>query len=228
MRSIASLIERIGARRRVCTAAWSKNRARPRRGNCSRISAYGSRRAHGRHYRFCRTVGASRRTADRWTRTWTLASAFGDLRRHLSHRCRHLCSDRDRAFRVSGRHRHCIFGRTGSALSAAPQQEGIRTVSALLSVRDISFSYGSRRVLRSISFEVPPASAVALLGANGAGKTTLLKLCAGLLSPTQGEILLQGKPLNGYKRRDLAKRIALVPQEVKVSFDFHVRQFDEQ
>ncbi len=101
-------------------------------------------------------------------------------------------------------------------------------MSALLSVQDLSFGYGPRRVLRDISFNVPTASVVALLGANGAGKTTLLKLCAGLLTPSAGAILLQGKPLRQYKRRELAKRIALVPQEVSISFDFHVRQFVEQ
>jgi len=103
-------------------------------------------------------------------------------------------------------------------------------MSALLSVRGLEFAFASRPrpVLQRISFDVPAGSAVAVLGANGAGKTTLLKLCAGLLTPQAGQVLLKGKPLAQYKRRELAKCVALVPQEVKVSFDLSVQQFVEQ
>jgi iron complex transport system ATP-binding protein len=101
-------------------------------------------------------------------------------------------------------------------------------VTALLSVKDLSFAYKTRPVLQRVSFSVSSGAAVALMGANGSGKTTLLKLCAGLMAPQQGEVRLHGKLLGQYKRRELARRVALVPQEVHISFDFTVRQLVEQ
>lgn len=64
-----------------------------------------------------------------------------------------------------------------------------------LGVRELSKAYGFLWALRDISFEFQPGECVALLGPNGAGKTTLLKLLSALLSPTQGEITLDGERL---------------------------------
>jgi len=101
-------------------------------------------------------------------------------------------------------------------------------VTALLSVQDLTFAYKNKPVLQHISFSVSLGEAVALMGANGSGKTTLLKLCAGLLASQQGQVSLRGKLLKDYKRRELARRVALVPQEVQISFDFTVQQMVEQ
>ena len=98
----------------------------------------------------------------------------------------------------------------------------------VLSARGLSFAYGNRTVLAEASFLLSPGEAMALMGTNGSGKTTLLKICAGLLRAQSGEVRYLGKPLHAYKRRELARSIALVPQEVHVTFDFTVRQFVEQ
>jgi len=63
---------------------------------------------------------------------------------------------------------------------------------------------------------------VGILGPNGSGKTTLLKLLSGTLTPTAGTIRFDRRPLADWKRRDLARRIALVPQETHAPFDFTV------
>lgn len=101
-------------------------------------------------------------------------------------------------------------------------------MSSLLSVRDLSFAYGARTVLGPIGFEVARGETIALMGANGAGKTTLLKLLAGLLTPNQGEVRFLDRPLSAFARRELARQIALVPQEVSISVDFSVLQFVRQ
>lgn len=98
----------------------------------------------------------------------------------------------------------------------------------VLCARNIAFAYGTRAVLDDLSFSLFPGEMVALMGANGSGKTTLLKISTGLLRPQSGEVLYEGKQLNRYKRRELARHIALVPQEVHVTFDFTVQQFIEQ
>ncbi len=61
-----------------------------------------------------------------------------------------------------------------------------------LTVRHLAKAYGLRWALKDVSFDLPAGEVVALLGPNGAGKTTLLKLLAGLISPTAGEIVLDG------------------------------------
>lgn len=98
----------------------------------------------------------------------------------------------------------------------------------LLSVHDISFSYAQKTVLQRLSFEVCEGDTVAIVGANGAGKTTLLKVLCGLLAPTGGKVLFWNQSLVDYKPRELARRIALVPQEIQVTFDFTVLEFVEQ
>ena len=93
----------------------------------------------------------------------------------------------------------------------------------LLEARDISFEY--RRgapVLDGVSLSVARGAIVGLIGPNGSGKTTLLRLMNGTAAPARGSIALDGAPLPTLSRRDLARRIAVVPQETQVTFDFTV------
>jgi iron complex transport system ATP-binding protein len=94
----------------------------------------------------------------------------------------------------------------------------------LLQVADASFAYDQRTrwVLDSVSIQVRVGAIVALLGPNGSGKTTLLKMMAGLVRPATGEVRLNGRPIRGLSRREIARRIAVVPQETHTTFDFTV------
>ncbi len=76
----------------------------------------------------------------------------------------------------------------------------------MLELRNVSAGYDTGLVLRDVSLKVPPSSVVALLGANGAGKTTLLRVASGLVRPTAGQVLLEGKDLTGQRPEKLAKR----------------------
>lgn len=67
----------------------------------------------------------------------------------------------------------------------------------LLEVRGIDAGYGHVPVLHDVSIVVPRGKMVAVLGRNGAGKSTLLKAISGLLTPTAGEVLLDGAPIGG-------------------------------
>ena len=75
-----------------------------------------------------------------------------------------------------------------------------------LIVRHLAKAYGLRWALKNVNFDLPAAEVVALLGPNGAGKTTLLKLLAGLISPTAGEIVLNG---SSSSRSAIAQRSAV-------------------
>ena len=94
----------------------------------------------------------------------------------------------------------------------------------MLAVRDVSFAYrsGAPRVVNDVSFAVAPGELVGIIGPNGSGKTTLLKMLSGALTPSAGLIRLDDRPLAGWPRRALARRIALVPQETHTPFDFSV------
>ncbi len=77
----------------------------------------------------------------------------------------------------------------------------------------VNFSYdGQRTVLEDVSFDAQPGELVALVGLTGAGKTTLANLIPRLLEPTDGQVLVDGRPVSAYRRDSLRDRIALVPQ----------------
>lgn len=96
----------------------------------------------------------------------------------------------------------------------------------MLRTRDVSFSYGrgpsARLVLDRVSIEVDRGSIVGLLGPNGSGKTTLIRIIAGMLRPDSGSVWLDANPVSAMNRRNLARRIAVVPQETQTTFDFTV------
>ena len=94
----------------------------------------------------------------------------------------------------------------------------------MLNATSVSFAYRANapRVVDDVSLTITPGEMVGILGPNGSGKTTLLKMLAGTLKPTAGSIAFDGRPLGDWTRRDLARRIAFVPQETHAPFDFTV------
>ncbi len=92
----------------------------------------------------------------------------------------------------------------------------------ILSVENLSFRYPDVPVLRDISFELPAGDFLSLLGPNGSGKSTLLRLLDRILVPQRGRITLNDRSLDEYTRRDLAHRIAYVPQDAVWVFPYTV------
>ena len=94
------------------------------------------------------------------------------------------------------------------------------TVAGSLSFDRVSVRLGARQVLRDVTFEVEPGEVVGLLGHNGAGKTTLLRTATRSLLPQRGEVRFGGRRLSSWSRRELARAVAVVPQEMHVPFPF--------
>lgn len=92
----------------------------------------------------------------------------------------------------------------------------------LLRIEQAVFAYRGRRVLDEISLNIARGGVVSLLGPNGSGKTTLLKLMLGLLAPNSGCIFFEDRDLATMPRRELARRIAYVPQVHHESFAYTV------
>jgi iron complex transport system ATP-binding protein len=93
---------------------------------------------------------------------------------------------------------------------------------SVIDIRDLSFSYEKSVVLESLSFSVKNNGFFIIIGPNGSGKSTLLKLMAGIISPESGQVEVFGKPVGDYKRKILAKALALVPQITSIDFPFTV------
>jgi iron complex transport system ATP-binding protein len=84
----------------------------------------------------------------------------------------------------------------------------------------VSFAYGDRTVLRAVNVAVAPGEIVGVIGPNGSGKTTLVRLLSGVIAPAAGAVRLDGTPLATLRRREVARRLAVVPQDPVLEFPF--------
>jgi len=93
-----------------------------------------------------------------------------------------------------------------------------------LILKGVDFSYNDQWCLEGIDFELKKGEIVGMIGPNGSGKSTLLKIMDGLLKIQKGQILLLNKPISSYRRGDVARQIAMVPQESTFRFPFSVSE----
>ncbi len=98
---------------------------------------------------------------------------------------------------------------------------------ATIGASQVCFDYDGQPVLTGISLDIRAGERVAILGPNGVGKTTLLKLLSGARSPSRGSILLDGRDLHTVPRQELARKIAVVPQDLAIPFAFTAREIVE-
>ena len=94
----------------------------------------------------------------------------------------------------------------------------------LVEVKGVTFGYEREPLLYDVHVRVREGEMVGLLGPNGSGKTTLLRLVSGVLRPQQGAVVLEGRDLQDWGRRGIARRVAVVPQELHMPFAFTVEQ----
>lgn len=102
----------------------------------------------------------------------------------------------------------------------------------LLAFHEVTFAYRrrgrpDRAVLRGIDMGVEPGELVVLLGPNGSGKTTLLRVGTGVLAADSGRVELDGRPIGAWTRREVAQRIAILPQLPTLPDGFRVEELVE-
>lgn len=95
---------------------------------------------------------------------------------------------------------------------------------SILSTANLVCGYPGRAVLENISLDFKKGTATAILGPNGSGKSTLIKTLSGELQPLSGQIKLGGEILTSLSIRDVAKRIAVVPQQEHIPFRFTAQE----
>ena len=93
-----------------------------------------------------------------------------------------------------------------------------------LRAEDLAFSYGGRDVLGGVSLALGRGELVGVLGPNGSGKTTLVRCLMGFLAPRRGRVTLGARDVADWPRRELARRLAVVPQEMPTDFPLLVRE----
>lgn len=97
---------------------------------------------------------------------------------------------------------------------------------------EVEFGYrladgSERHVLSGLTLTLRRGELVALLGANGSGKTTLLRLLTGMLVPARGEVTFDGRPVVAWRRDALARRVAVLPQQLELPAGFRVGELVE-
>ncbi|KUO51625.1 MAG: hypothetical protein APF76_13350 [Desulfitibacter sp. BRH_c19] len=91
-----------------------------------------------------------------------------------------------------------------------------------IKVKNLQFGYGKSIVLKDINLEVRPGSFLSIIGPNGSGKSTLLKNISRAVLPQKGEVELDSQNLLSMKPRQIAQKMAVVPQDTAIEFSFSV------
>ena len=118
------------------------------------------------------------------------------------------------------------YMRISTVLNAPPppaRGDIARPLSGAIEVKDLVLAYGERTVLKGVSFEIAPGSRTAIVGPTAAGKSQLLYAMTGLLMPTSGQVLYDGRPIDEYTRDSLYAQIAFVFQDSQL-FNLSLRE----
>ncbi|HHW68330.1 MAG: cobalamin transport system ATP-binding protein [Epulopiscium sp.] len=91
-----------------------------------------------------------------------------------------------------------------------------------IDVRNLSFSYGDQQVLKDISLSFNKGKFYSIIGPNGSGKSTFIKNISKLITPKAGSVLIDNQDICKMKNKELAKMMAVIPQNILIDYDFTV------
>ena len=86
----------------------------------------------------------------------------------------------------------------------------------MLKMSDLSCGYGTKIIINRINLHIKKGEFVCIIGPNGSGKTTLLKAITRIIKPAKGNIFLEGRDLNNIDKREIAKKMAVVSQNLPI------------
>ncbi|MEL9914454.1 MAG: ABC transporter ATP-binding protein [Thermoplasmatales archaeon] len=94
----------------------------------------------------------------------------------------------------------------------------------MIDISDLTVTYGKKVAVQGFNLRINDGEHIILMGPNGSGKTTVLKAILGLV-PHKGEIRIDGREVSSLSRRELARKVAYVPQIFSTLYTFSVREF---
>ncbi|CAI8265936.1 MAG: Hemin import ATP-binding protein HmuV [Opitutia bacterium UBA7350] len=94
----------------------------------------------------------------------------------------------------------------------------------MIEAKGITFSAGSRKLIKAVTFKLQPGKFYGLLGPNGAGKSTLLRILNGEIQPDKGSVFFDERKLTDWSLTALAKIRSALPQRTELSFDYTVEE----
>lgn len=97
-----------------------------------------------------------------------------------------------------------------------------------IQTKELTLSYGDTTIINSLDLQIPKGEITVFIGGNGCGKSTLLRSVARLLKPKSGSILIDGKSINKLSTKDVAKRMAILPQSPEAPEGLTVLQLVKQ
>jgi iron complex transport system ATP-binding protein len=89
-------------------------------------------------------------------------------------------------------------------------------------IQGLYFGYNEDLILKNINLSIDKGDFISIIGPNGSGKSTLLRNISSVLKPTKGIIKIDGKELKNYNTKELARKLAFVPQDTSIVYDFSV------
>ena len=82
----------------------------------------------------------------------------------------------------------------------------------MLTVNNLTGGYSDKPIIKNMTFHVEKGKILGILGPNGSGKSTLLKMISGIIRPTSGQVMIDNQPIESYDVKELAKKMAVLPQ----------------
>lgn len=92
------------------------------------------------------------------------------------------------------------------------QEQVHSPIRSRLEAKNVTIQYDQRVISQNLSIEIPDQSFTAIIGPNACGKSTLLRTLSNLIKPSEGHVILDGKKINTFKSKEVAKKLGLLPQ----------------
>jgi len=84
----------------------------------------------------------------------------------------------------------------------------------MIEIKNINKSYGSKKVVDDVSFNIEEGKITSFIGPNGAGKSTVLSIMSRLLEADSGEVFIDGKELKNWDSKELSKKLSILKQAI--------------